>query len=156
MVVVLTSKVRINVFRKVCLLLRTFKICSNFCIKKFKRLWDDYCDFFKIAHFFFLEFRTMWRPEMVFWDTFIRVFGLWPFFILIKNLTFTEEDTHTGTKMMWNWFKLWNSKEKYFFRIAKQFSKLNKQTFRFSKFCAEKQNNRVSFKLDISIYGTIE
>ena len=101
----------------------------------------------------FLEFRTMWRPEMVFWDTFIRVFGLWPFFILIKNLTFTQEDTHTGTKMMWNWFKLWNSKEKYFFRIAKQFSKLNKQTFRFSNFCAEKQNNRVSFKLDISIYG---
>ena len=46
----------------------------------------------------FLEFRTMWRPEMVFWDTFIRVFGLWPFFILIKNLTFTQEDTHTGPK----------------------------------------------------------
>ena len=33
---VLTSKIRINVFRKVCLLLRTFKICSNFCIKNSK------------------------------------------------------------------------------------------------------------------------
>ena len=129
--------------------LRTFKICSN------SKDYETIIVTSSKLHIF-LEFRTMWRPEMVFWDTFIRVFGLWPFFILIKNLTFTQEDTHTGTKMMWNWFKLWNFKEKYFLRIGKQFSKLNKQTFRFSKFCAEKQNNRVSFKLDISIYGTIE